>query len=48
MLHVLMKLEVFIEICTFRHGNKYALKKFNWDYPSGRKGVFQLGIFVFQ
>jgi hypothetical protein len=47
MLHVLMRLEVFIEICTFRHGNKYALKNLIGIIQVIEKG-FQLGIFVFQ
>jgi hypothetical protein len=34
-----MRLEMFIEICTFKHGNKYALKTLIWIIYVVEKGV---------
>lgn len=39
MLHVVMKFEVFIEICTFRHDNKYAPKTLIGIIQVVEKGV---------
>jgi hypothetical protein len=39
MLHVVMRLEVFIEICTFRHGNKYVPKSLIGIIQVVEKGV---------